>query len=115
MVATKDRPPQDSAASPRPGPLAAPARISSNLRQESQMPPFPLRRSKPVAKASVCSGLQTLLPAQKVQHLYFHSLPHSLQHEQNVTPAFPAHSALFLRSLARVQVSTLLFSCAHAL
>jgi hypothetical protein len=126
MLATKGRPPQDAAASRRPISLIAPARISSNLRQELQMPPLrlpqstlvakasPPRRSKPFAKASVSSRLRTLLPPQKFQRPYFHSLPHSLQHAQNITPVFPARSALFLRSCAQERKSTPLFSCACA-
>jgi hypothetical protein len=103
MFAAKDRPPEDAAVSSRPGALAAPARINSNLRQESQMPPF------------VFSKLRSLLPAQKFQRPYFHPLPHSLQQEQNLTPAFPIISALFVRSCAQERKLTHLFSDACAL
>src|ERR1700723_1983078 len=103
MFAAKDRPPQDAAFSSRAFTLAAPAPISSNLRQESQVPP------------RIFNGLRTLLPAQDFQHPYFHSLPHSLKNAQDITPAFPTTPALFLRSCARLQYSTPLFSSAHAL
>ena len=89
--------------------LAAPAPISTRLRQESQIPPSLL------AVASVFSSLRTLLPAQKLQLPYFHSLPRSLKNRQNITPAFPITPALFVRSCARAHHSTLLFSCACAL
>jgi hypothetical protein len=102
MFAAKDRPPQDAAVSSRPVTFTHPTRISSNLRRESQTPP------------SVFNRLPTLLPEQKFQHLYFHSLPHSLQYDQNVTPVFPTRSALFLRSCAQERKSTPLFSCACA-
>src|SRR6202044_457929 len=110
MFAAKDRHSETQWPVPAPAPLAASARISSNLRQESQMPPFPLRRTASLAKASVFSSLRALLPAQRSQHSYFHSLPHSLKNAQDITPAFSITPALFLRSCARVQYSTPLFS-----
>src|SRR5579862_2548634 len=108
MFAAKDRTPQDPAVSSRPITLAAPARISSKLRQESQTPPFLLAAARPGAVSSLpavttplavaspitfspncsrpqeprrrrVSTLRALLPAQKFQHAYFHLLPHSLQ------------------------------------
>jgi hypothetical protein len=103
MFAAKDRQPNNAAVSSRPANLASPARISSNLRQDSQTPLLAFSR------------LRTLSPVQKFQRPYFHSLPHSFTHEKKITPAFSTTPALFLRSFARVQVSTLLFSCAHAL
>jgi hypothetical protein len=102
MFATKDRSPQDLAAS-RPLTFAVPVPISTNPRQESQVRPF------------IFNGLRTLLPAQKFQPLHFHSLPHSLRQERNITPAFPITPALSLRSCASVQVSTPLLSGACAL
>ena len=60
MFAAKDRPPQDAAVSSRPLTLAAPARISSSLRQESQMPPCLLAEAKPLAEASLFSRLHTI-------------------------------------------------------
>src|ERR1700733_5269519 len=103
MFATKDRLPHGAATFPRPVTVAAPAGIISDLRQESQMPPFAF------------SSLRTLLPTQKLQGPHFHPLPHSLKNAQNITPAFPITSPLFIRSCARVQISTPLFSIAHAL
>jgi hypothetical protein len=102
MLGAKDRLPEDAAASPRRGAPAAPARINSNLRRESRKPPF------------VFSSLHTLLSAQKLQRPYFHSLPHSLQQERKLTPAFPITPGLFLRSLTQERKSTPLFSCACA-
>ena len=102
MFAAKDCLPYETAASRRPGTFAAPARIINNIRQNSQNRPC------------VFSRLRTLLSAQKFQSPYFHSLPHSLQQERNLTPAFPIASALFLRSCAQERKSTPLFSCACA-
>jgi hypothetical protein len=59
MFAAKDRPRQDAAASSRPVTLAAPARISSKLRQDSQMRPFPLAVASSLAKESVFSTLRS--------------------------------------------------------
>jgi hypothetical protein len=115
MFAAKDRPPQGTTVSSGPAGLAAPARVNNNLPRESQMPPFPLHRSKPLAKASVFNRLRTLLAARKLQHLYFHASPHSLKNGQNITPAFPITPALSPRSCAQEKESTPLFSCAHAL
>jgi hypothetical protein len=84
--------------------LAAPARINSNLRQEP-------RRGGPF----VFSGLRTSSSPRTSQHPYFSSLPYSLQHKQNITTVFPVTSTLFVRSFACVQVSSPLFSGAHAL
>ena len=127
MFAAKDRALREAALSCRPVALAAPTRISTDFRQESQTPPLPLviaspllvaslrAVASPVAEAGVFSNLRTLLPAQNFQRLCFHSLPHSLNNAQNITPVFPIAPALFARSCARVQYSTLLFSCACAL
>lgn len=103
MCAAKDRPPRDAAASCRPVTFAAPARINSNLRQESQIRPFIFNR------------LRTLLPEQKLQPAHFQLLTHSLMHAKNVTAAFPITSTLFLRSFAPERKSTPLVSCACAL
>jgi hypothetical protein len=102
MFAAKDRRPQDAAVSSRPGTLAAAARFRNSFRQESQKRP------------SVFSELCTLLTTQKYQRPYFHSLAHSLQQEQILTPVFPITPALFLRSCAQERKSTPLFSCACA-
>jgi len=127
MFAAKDRPQQDPAVSSRVPTIVAPAQISSDLRQKSQMPLCPLavvsplaaarslRRSEPPAKARVFSRLRTLFPAAKVQHPCFHPLPHSCHRGRNVTPVFPITPALFARSWASGQVSTPLLSCACAL
>jgi hypothetical protein len=109
MFAAKDRSLQDAAASSRPGTLAAPARFlptSDRSSPNCTCPREPGRRR--------VSGLRTLLPAQRFQHLYFHALPHSLQQEQKLTPALSIASALFLRSFAQERKSTPLFSCACA-
>ncbi len=104
MFAAKESPPEDAAASCRPVTFAAPARIGSNLRQESrQGGPF------------VFSRLRTLLRAQILQATYFQLLPHSSPQERKLTPAFSARSALFLRSSAQERKSTPLFSGACAL
>ena len=103
MFAAKDRAPHDRPASCRLVAFTAPAATSRNLRQESQMRPF------------VFNGLRTLFSAQKLHHPYFQSLPHSLLQEQNITTVFSVASALLLRSFARVQYSTSLFSNACAL
>src|SRR5450759_2518302 len=105
MFAAKDRLPLGVAASCRPATFAAPARINShlNLRQHSETRPF------------VFSKLRTLLPAQNIQPPYFQQLAHSLKYAEDITPVFPSASALFVRSFAQVQYSTLLFSIACAL
>jgi hypothetical protein len=103
------------------------AQNSTSLRQDSQIPSFPLatvgpfvaasplRRSKLLAKASVFIRLRSLLSVQKLQHPYFHPLSHSLKKEQNATPVFPITPALFVRSWSNAHYSTLLFSSACAL
>jgi hypothetical protein len=103
MFATKVRPPRDAGAATRPSPSPPQPESIANFCQEPQTPPF------------VFSSLRTLLPMQKFQHLYFHSLRHSLQYEQNITPAFPITPALSLRSSASEQKLTALLSCACAL
>jgi hypothetical protein len=98
-----DRVPDDLAIPCRTGTLAAPARINSSPRPASQ-------------KHLFCfSELLTLLPAREFQAIHLQSLAHSLQYDQKISPVFPAPSALFLRSVASVQVSTALFSHACAL
>jgi len=63
----------------------------------------------------IFSTLRTLFLAPKLQLARFQSAPHSSPHGDNVTFAFPVTSALFVRSLARVQYSTPLLSIACAL
>ena len=63
----------------------------------------------------VSSSLRTLFPAPNLQPSSFHALAHSFAHRKNITLSFPVTSAPFVRSLARVQHSTPLFSCACAL
>src|SRR5271154_2867323 len=103
MFAAKDCRQQNDAVARVSVNLTAPARITSSLRQESQTPPF------------VFSKLRTLLLAQKFQRPYFHSLPHSLKNERNITPAFTIAPALFLRSCASEPRTTPVFSSACAL
>ena len=119
MRAIKDCPQPEAAVSCRPGTLAAPAAIDSNLRQESQM------LTSLLAVASVFSKLRTLLPAKKLQHPYFHSLPRSLfrsfAQEQESTPVFSSACALFCKTAGDrgippftfldVSLEVLLFQC----
>lgn len=103
MFAAKDRPLPDAAVSSRPVTFAAPARIGSQLRQDSQTPPF------------VFNGMYTLLPARELQHPCFQPFLHSLRREQNVTPVFSISPRLFLRSSTPELKLTTLFPCACAL
>lgn len=103
MFAAKDRLLHGAAASLRQVTDPSLACLKINFLEESQKRPCVFNR------------LRTLLPAQKLQHPYFHSVPHSLKLTANITPAFPATSPLFIRSLAQERKSTPLFSCACAL
>jgi hypothetical protein len=102
MFAAKDRLQHNAAASSRPVTLAAPARISDNLRRESQNRPFLFNR------------LRTLWPPQNPLAAYFQSPAPSLAHKQNITTAFPTTSALFVLSFAQERKSTPLLSSACA-
>ncbi len=127
MFATRDRPPCGAAASSRPATLAAPARISSNLRQESQIRPCLLAVASPLSVASllavarhpavssVFNRLRTLWPTRNLQPTYFQSPTHSLQRERKLTHLFTITSPLFVRSSAQERKSTPLVSCACAL
>jgi hypothetical protein len=103
MFAAKDHRPQGVVAYPGSAIAPAPADISGNLRQESQIHPFVFNR------------LRTLWSSQILQLAYFQSPTHSLPHTQNVTTAFTITSPLFVRSSAQERKSTPLVSCACAL
>ena len=110
MFAAKDRLPYNATASRQPGTFAAPAcllQTSDRSSPDCSCPQEPRRRR--------VSSLPTLLPAQNFQPSHFQSLPHSLQQEQKLTPAFPSASGLFLRSCAQERKLTPLFSCIPAL
>jgi hypothetical protein len=102
MFAAEDRLTDDAVYPRRPGGSDGPAPISSNLRQYSE------RRSL------VFSRLRTLFPAHGFQFLYCQSLPHSLQQERKLTPAFPITPGLFLRPFTQERKSSPVFSCACA-
>ena len=110
MFAAKDRLPYEAAASPRPGTFAAPPRLlqtSERSSPNSSCPQEPRRKR--------VNNLRTLLPTQNFQPSHFQSLPHSLQQEQKLTPAFPSASGLFSRSSAQERKLTPLFSNVPAL
>jgi len=97
MFAAKDRPPQDSAVSSRPVTFAAPARISSSLRQHLQNArPLFSYRCKTLLPEPPCFDIDTKPPG-------------------GGGTLTSVTRARFIRSCASVQVSTPLFSCAHTL
>ncbi len=110
MFAAKDRLPYNATASRQPGTFAAPAcllQTSDRSSPDCSCPQEPRRRR--------VSSLPTLLPAQNFQPSHFQSLPHSLQQEQKLTPAFPSASGLFLRYSPQERKLTPLFKNTPAL
>jgi len=75
----------------------------SNCRNVARFAPFAI------------SSLRTLFRAPELQQLLFQALPDSFAAIENITTAFSATSALFVRSFACHKVLTRLFSSARAL
>ena len=92
---------------------AASPHRSTNAKVATRLLPSTSRTRK--TAPSILNTVRTLSPASNPQPFRFHTPAHRFTSHERVTRAFSITSALLARSFANVQVSTPLFSCAHAL
>src|SRR5579862_908650 len=102
MFVGKEHPLQSSDPVHHSAPSSAPAHTSLSFDHERENASF------------ILNTLRTPFLATKLQPSRSQKLAHSFTHARNLTPAFPATSAFFVRSLAAAQYSTplLLGACA---